>query len=213
MYTKSIAALAAAAALIPVAVQAQENVFKVGPIRYTTDSRTNGVTGPGIPPGADAETGDATTLLLVYERMVTPHVGLEAVLGIPPRVKADATGTVAFLGDDILSAKFVAPTFFVNWHFGEPGAAWRPYAGIGVNYTKFVSIRSRLAEDVSMGDSTGLAVQAGVDYALSPQWGLWASVAALKVRSKLVATTPGTVLTTTIDFRPLTWQFGASYRF
>lgn len=213
MYTRSIATLAAAAALVPVAVQAQENVFKVGPIRYTTDSRTNGVRGPGIPPGADAETGDATTLLLVYERMVSPNVGLEAVLGIPPRVKANATGTVAFLGDDILSAKFVAPTFFVNWHFGEPGATWRPYAGIGVNHTKFVGIRSRLAEDVSMGDSTGLAVQAGVDYALGPQWGLWASVATLKVRSKLVATTPGTVLTTTIDFRPVTWQFGASYRF
>jgi outer membrane protein len=213
MNTRSIAAAAALCLLAGGAVQAQLNVVKVGPIRYTTDSRTNGVSGPGIPPGADAQTGDATTLLFVYERMLTPSVGLEAVLGVPPRVKARATGTVAFLGDDILSAKFVAPTVFVNWHFGEPGATWRPYAGIGINYTKFVGIRSRLADEVEMGDSTGLALQAGVDYALNPQWGLWASVATLKVKSKLVATTPGTVLTTTIDFRPLTWQFGASYRF
>lgn len=210
--TATVAALCACAATAGQA-QAQDNVFKFGPIRYTTDSRSNGVTGPGIPPGADAETGDATTLLLVYERMVSPNVGLEAVLGIPPRLKADAKGTVAFLGDDILSAKIVAPTFFVNWHFGEPGATWRPYVGLGVNYTRFVSIRSRLADRVDMGDSTGAAAQAGIDYAVGPQWGLWASVAVLKVRSKVVATTPGTVLTTTIDFRPTTWQFGASYRF
>lgn len=212
MNTQALAA-AALGVLVAGSAHAQLNTIKIGPIRYTTDSRTNGVTGPGIPPGADAETGDATTLLFVYERMVTPNLGLEAVLGVPPRVKAKATGSVAFLGDDILSAKFVAPTFFVNWHFGEPGATWRPYAGIGVNYTKFQSIRSELAEKVEMGDSTGLAVQAGVDYALSPQWGLWASVAKLKVESKLVARTPGTVISTTIDFRPLTWQFGASYRF
>ena len=39
----------------------------------------------------------------------------------PPRIKARATGSVAFLGDDVLSAKNVAPTLFLNYHFGAPG--------------------------------------------------------------------------------------------
>jgi outer membrane protein len=191
---------------------ADNNVVKLGVTEYTTHSRSNGVSGIGVPPGADAETGNATTAIFVYERMLTPNIGAELVLGIPPKVKARATGSVAFLGDDVLSARNLAPTFLVNYHFGAPGDTWRPYVGVGVNYTKFIDIKSKLASDVKMGDSTGWAVQAGVDYALSKEWGLFASVAALKVKSKVVAS-GATVLQTTIDFRPIVYSFGGVYRF
>jgi len=191
---------------------AADNTFKFGVTQYTTNSKTNGVSGVGVPAGADAETGNATTVIAVYERMVTPNVGVELVLGIPPKIKARATGTVAFLGDDVLSAKNLAPTLLVNYHFGTEGDKFRPYVGGGINYTKFIDIESKLASDVQMSDSTGWAVQAGVDYLVNKQWGLFASVAALKVKSKLVAS-GSTVLTTTIDFRPVVYSFGASYRF
>jgi outer membrane protein len=191
---------------------AQDNIFKVGTVRYTTHSKTDGIKGIGVPAGADAETGDATTVLFTYERLIRPDLGVEFVIGIPPRVHAKATGTVAFLGDDVLSAKNVAPTVFANYHFGATGDTWRPYVGAGINYTRFVGIRSKLAPQVEMGDSWGWAVQGGVDYALNRQWGLWASVAALRVKSNLVAVS-STVLTTTIDFRPITYQFGVSYKF
>ncbi|HOY37265.1 OmpW family outer membrane protein [Piscinibacter sp.] len=205
-------AVAAALALPSVAVQAQENTFKVGAIRYTTNSKTNGIQGAGVPPGADAETGDATTLLLTYERALTPNIGVELVIGVPPKITARATGTVAFLGDDVLSAKNVAPTVLVNYHFGAPGDTWRPYLGAGINYTKFVSVKSKLAPDVKMSDSTGLAVQLGIDYAASKDWGVFASIAKVQTKSKLVAAGT-TVLTTEIDFRPTTYSFGVSYKF
>mgnify|MGYP000594355482 CR=1 FL=1 len=204
-----IRALAAAAALATgsMAAHAQQNIFKVGVIEYTTNSKTNGIHGAGVPPGADAETGDATTLLLTYERALTPNIGVELVIGVPPKITAKATGTVAFLGDDVLSAKNVAPTLLVNYHFGVPGDAWRPYAGAGINYTKFVSVKSKLAPDVKMSDSTGLAVQLGIDYAPSKDWGLFASIARVDVKSKLVAT-GATVLQTKIDFAPRTYEAG-----
>jgi outer membrane protein len=191
---------------------AQQNVVKAGAILYTTSSKTDGIQGIGVPPGADAKTGDATTLLFTYERLVMPNVGVELVIGIPPTIKAKATGTVAFLGDDVLSAKNVAPTLLVNYHFGAAGDTFRPYLGAGINYTKFVSIKSKLADNVSMSDSTGFALQAGLDYALSKEWGLFASIAKVNVKSKLVAA-GSTVLTTTIDFRPITYSIGATYRF
>jgi len=208
---RALAMLAAGALTAPLAL-AQDNVFKVGPIRYDTHSRTTGIHGIGVPPGADAETNDATTLLFTYERMFRPDFGVEFVLGIPPRVKAKATGSVAFLGDDVLSAKNVAPTLLLNYHFSAFGDAWRPYLGAGINYTRFVSIRSSLAPHVDMSDSWGWVVQAGVDYALNKQWGLWASASKLRVKSDVVAV-GATVLTTTIDFRPVTYAFGASYKF
>lgn len=205
-------AVAACSLLAAGAASAENNVFKLGITDYTTHSRTGGITGIGVPAGADAQTGDAVTAILVYERMFTPNIGAEVVLGVPPRIKAKATGSVAFLGDDILSAKNVAPTFFVNYHVGAPGDTWRPYFGAGVNYTRFVGIKSKLATDVKMGDSTGLALQAGIDYALNKDWSLFASVAMLKVKTKLVAS-GSTVLQATIDFRPIVYSFGGVYRF
>lgn len=205
-------ALALLLPAVPAAAQAQLDVLKAGPIRYTTDSRTTGIQGIGIPPGADAQTGDATTLLVTYERMIRPDFGIELVIGIPPRVKAKATGSVAFLGDDVLSAKFIAPTLLFNYHFGQPGDTWRPYAGVGINYTRFTGIRSRLAPQVEMSDSWGWAAHVGVDYAINKQWGLYGSYGKERVKSDLVAVA-STVLTTTINFRPTTYAFGVSYRF
>jgi outer membrane protein len=206
--------LVAALALAPACAiaQTQDATVKFGAIRYDTSSKTNGVTGIGVPPGADARTGDATTVLLAYERLVAPAIGIELVVGVPPKITAKATGSVAFLGE-VLSARNVAPTLLVNYHFGAKGDALRPYVGAGINYTRFADIRTTLpATKVEMGDSTGLALQAGVDYAIDARWGLFASVAKVDVKSKLVASGP-TVLKTTIDFRPTTYAVGVSWRY
>ena len=192
--------------------QAQDNVVKIGITRYDTHSKTNGISGIGVPAGADAEVGDATTVIFVYERLFTPQIGLEFVLGVPPRLKAKATGSVAFLGDDVLSTKNVAPTLLLNYHFFEPGERFRPYVGAGINYTRFTNAKSSLAPDVELGSSTGLALQAGVNYAVNKDWGLFASIAKINVKSKVVAT-GATVLTTTVDFRPLVYSAGVSYQF
>jgi outer membrane protein len=207
----SAIALASFAAL-PSAQAQTLNTVKFGLIQYVPDSKTSGITGIGVPPGADAEVGSATTLLLTYERTISPNLGVELVLGVPPRVKSKATGTVAFLGDDILSARNVAPTLLLTWHFGEPGDKWRPYVGAGINYTKFTGVRSKLADKVEMSDSVGLAGHAGVDYAINAEWAAFASIGASKVKSDLVAS-GSTVLKTTIDFRPITYSVGLAYRF
>lgn len=205
-------AVAFAATLLAGVASAQSNVVQVGVTDYTTHAKTNGITGIGVPPGADAEIGNATTVIFTYERLFTPNIGVELVIGIPPKIKAKASGSVAFLGDDVLTAKNVAPTLFLNYHLGQPGDTWRPFAGIGVNYTKFASVESKLAPDVQMSDSTGWAVHAGTDYNINKEWALWASVSALKVKSKVVAS-GANVLQTTVDFRPIVYSAGIAYKF
>jgi len=59
---------------------------------------------------------------------------------------------------------------------------------------------------------SGLAVQAGINYAITKDIGLFASIAKINVKSKVVAVGP-TVLTTTVDFRPLVYSAGLSYQF
>ena len=210
-----LVSLSALAAGGPAQAQTQSLVgnstFKAGVIYYQTHARTNGVTGIGIPPGADATVGNATTVLFTYEYAMSPHIGVELVLGVPPKIKARASGSVAFLGE-VLTARNVAPTLLFNYHFFAPGSTLRPYLGVGVNYTKFTDVSSPYGWDVHLSDSTGLAAQAGLDWALNKQWGLYASVAKLQVKSNLTAT-GAVVLQSTIDFRPITYSVGASLRF
>jgi len=215
MKTRHIVVFAALALASAAAAADGDNVVKVGITRYQTHSRTDGISGIGVPPGADASVSGATTVIFVYERLLTPispNLGLEFVLGVPPRLHAKATGSVAFLGDDVLSAKNVAPTLLLNYHFFGPETSLRPYVGAGINYTRFTSVRSSLAPDVEMGSSTGLALQAGVNYAITKDVGLFASIAKVNVKSKVVAA-GATVLTTTVDFRPIVYSAGISYQF
>jgi outer membrane protein len=198
------------------AAQAQEsyaaNVFKVAASYYNPTGSSEGVSGIGVPPGADVSINGAWTALFTYERMLTPNIGLELVIGIPPKTTADATGSISFLGNEILSAKAVAPTLLLNYHFGTPEDKWRPYVGVGINYTKFTSIESRLGWNVEMGDSWGWAAQGGIAYNIDKNWGLFASVAYSDVKSNVVATS-ATVLTATVDFKPWVYTFGVSYGF
>ncbi|HUQ00115.1 MAG TPA: OmpW family outer membrane protein [Aeromicrobium sp.] len=213
---KTTSSLVVAAALFgsAFAAQAQDNAFKIGVTRYDTHAKTNGISGVGVPPGADAKVGDATTVILVYERLFGPNFGAELVMGIPPTIKAKASGSVAFLNatGTVLSTKNYAPTLLFNYHFFEPGATWRPYVGVGVNYTQFRNVKSSLADDVEMGSSWGPAAQVGIDYAITKDISAFASFAVVKVKSKVVATT-STVLTTTVDFRPTVYSAGVSYKF
>ena len=208
--TRSLSLLVATATLAGGAL-AQANTVKLGVISYQPHARTTGITGLGVPPGADATIGSATTVLFTYEREIAPKLGIELVLGVPPTIKAQGSGTVPFLGE-VLSAKNVAPTLLVNYHFGAAGAQLRPYLGVGVNYTRFTGASTPYGWQVSLSDSWGLAAQAGVDLALTPQWGAFASVGVAQVKSDLVAV-GAAVLRTTIDFRPVTFAAGVSYKF
>ena len=190
---------------------AMPNTIKLGVIFYQPHAQTSGITGLGVPAGADASIGSATTLLGTWEREVAPNLGIELVLGVPPTIKAKGAGTVAFLGE-VLSAKNVAPTVLINYHFGDASSALRPYVGIGINYTRFTDAKTPYGWQVSLSDSWGLAGQIGVDYAMSKQWGLFASVGAAQVKSDLVAV-GASVLRSTIDFRPVTFAAGVAYKF
>ena len=207
-----LAAVAPLALIAPSAIaQSQDNIVKFAFTYYQPHSRTDGgIHGIGVPPGADAEVVNASTVLVTYERLLTPNIGVEFVLGWPPKIKAKATGSVAFLGD-VLTARNISPVLLLNYHF-MPTEPFRPYVGIGVNYTRFVDIESTLASDVKMSDSTGLAIQAGVEYRLNKDWELFASIAKIDVKSKVVAV-GANVLTATVDFRPITYTAGVTRRF
>lgn len=183
---------------------------------------------PGPPSGVSLEVQNKGTLFFSVAHDITPNVEAELALGFPPTHDVTAklasslpSHVLALNGQVIAKVRQVAPTLFFNYKFGEATSTWRPFVGLGVNYTKFDKRESTAAgnhlnggpTDIRLSDSWGLAAQAGVSYRLSDQWSLNAAVATARVKTHLTATTAGQARKIDIRFRPTVLTVSASYLF
>jgi outer membrane protein len=181
--------------------------------------------GPAVPPpGGLIEVGDAKTVVFGAVHHFAPQWSVEAALGIPPEHKTYGRGFLQPFGQ-ISSVKQVAPTVFVNYHFGAPEARLRPFVGLGLNYTHFTDARGTASGDAASGgpsrieldDSWGAAVHAGASWAIDKRWSVIGTVAYADVKSDVTATTTtptGTIVRTTrIDFRPVVYTLSLGYSF
>lgn len=102
-------------------------------------------------PGTNATVRDSRTLGLTYNYFFTRNISLEFIGGIPPKLELEGSGKVVapFLTgipisdlDDSKNKPLVEvrswnPALNLQYHFGAPGQAIRPYVGLGVSYNKF----------------------------------------------------------------------------
>lgn len=95
----------------------------------------------------------------------TENIAAELVLTYPQRQRLSAGGT------RIGSFKHLPPTLTLQYHFTDLGA-FKPYVGVGLNYTHLSSVHfnpavvSALHPDISRA-SFGAAFQIGLDYEVS----------------------------------------------
>jgi outer membrane protein len=148
-----------------------------------------------LPEDAGISVGNANTVLFGYIWRFRPQWSAELVLGIPPKHKAYGTGFIAPFGQ-VGSFRQVAPTAFLNYHFG-PFGRFEPFVGAGINYIHFTRARSTVSGDLANGGPTkfelsnswGPAAHIGTTFALDKGWSLLASVSYLRGRSDFTATT------------------------
>jgi outer membrane protein len=115
----------------------------------------------------------------------------------------------------------IAPTLFANYKFGEATAKFRPFVGIGINYTMFDQANSTpLFNQISGGttnnkltDSWGLAAQVGASYKLDGPWSVSASWSTADVKSTLTNNTYGIERKTDIQFNPSVFILAVGYSF
>ncbi len=154
---------------------------------------------------------------------------VELALGFPPT--HDITLTVnnaslpasaqAINGQTGARVRQVAPTLFFNYKFLEKSSAFRPFVGVGVNYTSFDKTSSNAvgnalnggATSISLEDSIGLALQGGVTYRINNQWSLTAALATAQVKSKITTNTLGIERTADIRFKPRVFTVSVGYSF
>ena len=114
----------------------------------------------GVLAGGAASVDENTQLIITGEYFIRNDLGIELLLATPFEHDVTITG-IGYAG----TVKHLPPTVSLNYHF-PTRTAFKPYVGLGVNYTSFFDEVSPLGV-LSLDDSWGIAVQAGFDYLVS----------------------------------------------
>ena len=204
MFRKTLMSLALAAAFVPVVAQAQSALATEGPwlvrVRATYMLNDNG-NSPELALG-QVEAKDRWIPEFDISYFFTDNIAVELVLTWPQKVDISLGGT------EIGSVKALPPTLLLQYHF-MPNETFRPYAGVGINYTSFSSQELPSGIDTS-SSSWGPAVQVGFDYQLAPRWYLNADIKYVWMDTGVFA---GGTKVTTLDINPWLLSVGIGYRF
>ena len=134
----------------------------------------------------------------------TPNIAAELVLTYPQNVDIKVAGNQAG------TIKALPPSLMLQYHVTEFGA-FKPYVGLGLNYTIFTK-RSNILNGVASVESSsfGLAGQIGFDYMFTKNWGLNVDVKYVQMDTdvKVNGNSIGK-----LDLNPITAGIGVSYRF
>lgn len=108
----------------------------------------------------DVKIGDGTALIFTAEYFVRDNLGIELLAATPFKHDISLAG-VGEIGD----TRHLPPTLSLNYHFPTQ-SAWKPFVGLGVNYTDFFEESSSLGK-LELDSSVGASVQVGLDYQIS----------------------------------------------
>lgn len=146
----------------------------------------------------------------------TRNIAAELILTYPQE------HDVKFSGTKIGSVTHLPPTLTLQYHFLPEGAI-RPYAGVGLNYTRLTSVK--LNAEPALGidapidvdrNSWGLAGQLGVDFQMASNWFLNLDVKYVQIEANNVRVSGGALAgtkVTDLDVNPWLFSFGIGYRF
>ena len=225
----TLVALTVASILHPAPARADDvpnNTVRAGIYQIFYHVTADNLVGPYVPPGVNFDVKDVRTAYFSYARRLTSYLDLELVGGIPPTTKTvgkgpATVGSVPYAGATIATAKWAAPSALLEYKFLNEDAAFRPYIGVGVNYTSFYNRQITAAgQEVSGGPtrlsltpSVGPVGTLGLKWQPLKRWQMIVSYTIGRVDSNLKTDTAGVIRTSTIHFGPQALVVAAGYSF
>jgi len=213
MSSRYLIPLAVAAALAaPVAAHAEEGTYdpgkwlvRVGLSQINPDSENLLVEDAFVVVDSDI------TPTATVEYMITRHIGTELLVAWPATHGIDLKGFAPNQDSRVGHVDVMPPTLSLNWHF-NPNGMFRPYVGVGINYTLFSGEETRgelSGADLSIDDSIGAAGQVGVDIG-ERNWFFNANVRYIDMSTdiSLNGSKAGTA-----DLNPMVYGLHVGYRF
>jgi outer membrane protein len=206
LITGALLALGLAATAVPAhAVQKGDWLIRVGIGNVAPNDSSSSFS--GAPSIEVTDVSNSTNLAINFTYMATDNIGVELLGALPFEHDVSVTG----LGK-VAEVKQLPPTLILLYNFA-PKSSIRPYAGAGVNYTKFFdekTVNALAGTDIELDSSTGLAIEAGIDVDINKQWYFNASVWRINIETTARSSVAGTA-DVTID--PTVLFLGAGMRF
>lgn len=208
-----VAAMIAAGVIAAPAVQADETglMIRARGVYVTFDNSQN----QGLGATANALAGTAGSEISANDRLIpevdfswffTKNIAAELVLTYPQTVNIQLNDT--YIG----KIKALPPSLVLQYHFTDFGA-FKPYVGLGVNYTLFSSRDNILGGAVTVENSSvGMVAQVGMDYMFTKSLGLNFDVKYIQMETDVVLKASGTKVGA-LGLSPFTTGVGLTYKF
>ena len=186
----------------------------VATVQPNDDSGTvTGIANSGVSVDSDTQLG----LTVTY--MLTENIGVGILASTPFTHDVSGEGSISGLGK-IVEATQLPPTVTLQYHF-QSESKYKPYIGAGVNYTIFFdeeassSLEGALGgpTTVSLDNSFGLALEAGIDIDISDGWYLNFAAWYIDIDTTAILNTGGTLRSVDVEIDPWVWMAGFGKRF
>ena len=123
------------------------NTVRAGMYAIFYHTSADDLSGPYVPAGVNIDVKNTQTAYFAYIRRLTSHFDFEVTFGVPPNTKTigkgpQTLGSVPYNGVVISTAKWAAPSALLEYEFLPESSPFRPYVGVGVNYTSFYDRRT-----------------------------------------------------------------------
>ena len=204
--------MAAVASLTPVMAQAQaeENpwMLRVRAVDLLFQNGQSGGTGTVQALNVKAKNQVIPEFDISY--FFTKNIAAELVLTWPQQVN------ITYGSGNANAGKITAlpPSLLVQYHFTELGA-FKPYVGVGVNYTIFGNRQNfpALGNSVTVNQSSvGVVGQIGMDYMFDKNWGMNVDLKYATMSTDVKTVAGGTNLGT-LTLNPWMPAVGVTYKF
>lgn len=195
---KSLAILAMTSMLASPAFAQSQGDWTVGVGAGWANPKSNNATVGGATLSVDENVRPTFTV----EYFIRDNIGIELLAATPFQ------HDISLGGANIASVKQLPPTLSVNYHFPTE-TAFKPFVGIGLNYTTFFDETTTLGT-LKLEDSWGVALHAGADYQVSDHGSLRFDVRWIDINTD--ATLNGAALAD-VEIDPIVVGFSYIHRF
>lgn len=210
------------------AADVPSNTVRAGMYALFYHVTASDIQGPFIPQGTNlnVDLKNTQTAYFAYIRRLTSYLDLELAFGMPPKTKTigkgpATVGSVPYNGVEIATAKWLAPSALLDYNFFSEDSAFRPYIGVGINYTTFYDrkVTGGGAQVVggptrlSLTSSVGPVATVGLKYQPHTRWSVNVSYSISQVDTDLKTDTLGEIHTSRVHFGPQALVVSAGYSF
>ena len=158
----------------------------------------------GVVPDDAIDVDDGTAAFINGTYMIRDNIGIELLAATPfsHDIILEGAGKIA-------ETDHLPPTLSVQYHF-SPESKVRPYVGAGLNWTTFFDEEATaVINDISLDDSFGWAVQAGIDVDINEKWFFNADIRKIDIETT-AETDIGNI---DVDIDPVVISLGVGLRF